>query len=386
VAGLRQQTAADREFTRALANSEFELYFQPVASITSGEIEALEALVRWRHPDEGLLAPSTFLSEIERSPNARLFTHHILESALRQAAAWTAAGKTCRVAVNVSAHMVNHALADDVRDLLAETRVPPHLLILEVTESAVMDDPIAATRALDQLARLGIGGVAIDDFGTGHSSLGRLRDLPLDALKIDRSFVAELDRGVDPAFVRSVIDLAHHLALRVVAEGIEDEQSWRCLARLGCDAGQGYWLSPPLSADAVIGWLDAHDAPRLAEVGVAGEGRPGAGGRALGRLAGAFEHSPEPTLLSDPRHRWVLVNAAARDLLQTRTILERHIDDTVRDGDGGVLSKALGELDKHSPLAGTCEVRLDNGETRQLHYQLRRSFIPEHYVWVLSSA
>src|SRR4051794_11810675 len=284
------------QVTRAIAHNEFELEFQPIASITSGQIESFEALVRWNHPEKGRLPPALFLAAIERSPGCWAFTHHVLGLAAAQARDWIAAGHPSQVAVNVSAHLVDRRLATELPELLATVGVPPRMMVLEITESAVMDDPVQATRALDQLAAVGIGGIAIDDFGTGQSSLGRLRDLPIDSLKIDRSFVAELDHGVAPAFVRSIIDLGHYLGHRIVAEGVEDEQTWRTLAHLGCDAGQGYWLSPPLPAAELCRWLEKHDVPQLAGVGAIGDRRHGPGRRALDRIVGAFDRAPEAML------------------------------------------------------------------------------------------
>jgi EAL domain-containing protein (putative c-di-GMP-specific phosphodiesterase class I) len=377
---------AAADFERALANDEFELHYQPIAGIASGRIETLEALVRWRHPSDGLLMPGHFLPTLERSTTIWRFTLHVLEKAAAHLRDWIAAGHACQVAVNVSAHLVTLRLAHELAQLLGELGVPPRMVALEVTESAVMQDPVAATRALEQLAMLGIGTIAIDDFGTGYSNLGRLRDLPIDALKVDRSFVAELDRGVDPAFVSSVIDLAHHLGLTVTAEGIEDEETWRCLARLGCDNGQGYWLSRPLPAGDVEGWLAQHDIARLAQLGVVGERRHGAGRRALDRIADAFDRAAQPMLLSDPSHCWAAVNAAARSLLQVEAdaLVERHVDDTVRRVDGLELTSLFGAMPERLGLAGLCEVVVGDGTKRRVRYELGRSMIPDHHFWVLT--
>jgi EAL domain-containing protein (putative c-di-GMP-specific phosphodiesterase class I) len=374
------------EVTRAIAHKEFELDFQPIASITSGEIEAFEALVRWNHPEKGRLPPALFLAPIERSPACWAFTHHVLELAAAQARDWIAAGHTSQVAVNVSAHLVDQRLATELPELLATVGVPPRMMVLEITESAVMDDPVKATRALDQLAAVDFGGIAIDDFGTGQSSLGRLRDLPIDSLKIDRSFVAELDQGVAPAFVRSIIDLGHYLGLRIVAEGIEDGQIWRTLAHLGCDAGQGYWLSPPLPAGELCRWLEEHDVGHLARVGAIGDRRDGPGRRALDRIAGAFDRAPEAMLMSDSAHRCVAINAAARSLLRVRTsaMIDRHVQDLVRDTPEGRLTSALDTLAQGEHVTGACEITIGVGSSRRVRYELRRSAIPHHHVWVLA--
>ena len=371
---------------RAIAHGEFELHFQPIASITSGQIDVLEALVRWNHPPKVQLAPSLFLPLIERSPVSWAFTRHVFELAAGQAREWMSAGLTSQIAVNVSAHLVDQRLATELTELLADAGVPPRMVILEITESAVMDDPVGATRALDQLAALGLGGIAIDDFGTGQSSLGRLRDLPIDSLKIDRSFVAELGRGVDPAFVRSIIELGHYLGLRIVAEGIEDEETWRTLAHLGCDAGQGYWLSPPLPAQELRGWLEQHDVVHLARLGAIGEGRHPPGRRALDRIAGAFDRAPEAMLMSDPAHRWVAINAAARSLLRVRAsaMIERHVNDLVRDETGSQLTSVLSALAQREQLTGACEITIGDGSRSRVRYELRRSMIPHYHVWALA--
>jgi EAL domain-containing protein (putative c-di-GMP-specific phosphodiesterase class I) len=375
------------EIERSIAEGRFELYYQPVAAIGDGHIEALEALVRWNHPREGLLPPSLFLPNVEQSSLAWPFTRHVLERAARQIREWMGAGQRCQVAVNVSAHLVNRRLVSELEELLQETGIPARVLALEVTESAVMQDPISATRALDRLAALGIGGIAIDDFGTGHSSLARLRDLPIDALKIDRSFIAELHGSADPAFVRAVIDLAHYLSLRVVAEGVEHEETWGSLARLGCDSGQGFWLSPPMPADEVPQWLAQHDPEALAGVGAVSERRLGPGRRALDRIAGAFDRAPEAMLLSDYGHRWVAVNAAARSLLQAgaSSLLDRHVDETTRPHDGPELSRLLHSLADQPQRSGTCDLIVGDGLRQRVRYELRRTMIPDHHVWVLAA-
>jgi EAL domain-containing protein (putative c-di-GMP-specific phosphodiesterase class I) len=374
------------EIGRAIADDQFELHFQPIASITTGQIEALEALVRWNHPEQGCLTPALFLPAVEASDVAWLFSLHVIEMAAAHARSWIDAGHFCQVAVNISAQLVDRRLASELPGLLAASGVPPQMFALEITESAVMDDPISATRALDQLAELGFGGIAIDDFGTGHSSLGRLRDLPINALKIDRSFVAELDRGADPAFVRSVIDLAHYLDLRVIAEGVEDEQTWQTLARCGCDSGQGFWLSPPMPAEEIHDWLLRHDVQGLAQLGRVGDRRHGVGRRALDRIAGAFDRAPQAMLMSDPTHRWVAVNGAARSLLEVRagTLLAQHMDDTAFHDGGGRVSSLLDTLAGQQQIEGMIDVTAGDGSRRRVRYELRRTMIPGHHVWVLS--
>jgi EAL domain-containing protein (putative c-di-GMP-specific phosphodiesterase class I) len=206
--------------------------------------------VRWRHPGRGLIAPDQFISLAEQTGTIKPLTVWVLRAALRQAKAWRAAGLAFPVAVNLSARTLHDpTLPEEIERLLAASGVPPDALGLEITESAIMVDPARAMEVLTRLSRMGVA-LSIDDFGTGYSSLGYLKKLPVAELKIDRSFVVQMDRDADDAvIVRSTIDLAHNLGLTVVAEGVENRATWDRLADLKCDAAQGYYLSRPVPAE-----------------------------------------------------------------------------------------------------------------------------------------
>jgi diguanylate cyclase (GGDEF)-like protein len=243
------------DLRRAIEGGELVLHYQPQVDVRTGTLAAVEALVRWRHPQRGLVAPDVFIPLAEQTRLIRPLSRWVLGTALRQYAEWHAAGLSIPIALNLSAHDLHDpTLPDLVTELLRSYAVPPEHLRVEITESSLMADP---TRARDVLARLRAVGVqiAIDDFGTGYSSLAYLKDLAVDELKIDGSFVDAMsaDAGAR-AIVRAVIDLSDDLGLRVVAEGVEDQATWEALAALGCDVAQGYYFAPPLGAADVAGW------------------------------------------------------------------------------------------------------------------------------------
>jgi diguanylate cyclase (GGDEF)-like protein len=225
------------------------LHYQPQVRLADAEIVAVEALVRWAHPDRGLLMPAAFLPTAERGGLEVPLTHHLIAVAVRQAAAWTAGGWSCRVSVNVSPGALNDdAFADRVLAALAGAGLPAGQLRLELTETSIMTDPGRAVRALREVSAHGVS-VSVDDFGTGFSSLVQLRDVPADELKIDRTFVRDLRAGTpDAVMVRSSIDLGHNLGLEVVAEGVEDLDTLARLREMACDYAQGYALSRPVPA------------------------------------------------------------------------------------------------------------------------------------------
>jgi len=232
------------------------LYYQPQIAIATGEVVGVEALLRWRHPERGLIGPEELIRVVEPTPVMRLLTDRVLHEVIAQVAAWRDAGRPLRAAVNVSARDLHAGdIADRVDDLLHEYGVPPDLLQLEITESALMADPHRVLNTITRLDRMGVA-ISLDDFGTGYSSLQHLRRLPLAEVKIDRSFVLGMaaDRG-DAAIVRSVIDLAEALGLRAVAEGVEDERTWRLLTEAGCHAAQGWFHARPMPAPELADWL-----------------------------------------------------------------------------------------------------------------------------------
>ena len=241
------------DLRRALEEDELLLHFQPQCSLATGALSGVEALVRWDHPTYGLLAPERFLPLAERTGLVHSLTKYVLNAAMGDCRRWYDEGIFLPVAVNLSARtLMDAGFSRDVEQVLAYWGVPPELLVLEITESALMADPDRARDLLIELSSLGVQ-ISIDDFGTGYSSLTCLRTLPVDELKIDRSFVTDmLTQSNDAFIVRSVVRLGHDLGLRVVAEGIEDEEVREALAALGCDVGQGYGLGMPVPAALLL--------------------------------------------------------------------------------------------------------------------------------------
>jgi diguanylate cyclase (GGDEF)-like protein len=244
------------ELRRALAEEELVLYFQPKVAIPTGEVTGVEALLRWQHPTRGILGPLEFLPAAEQTALMRPITLYVIERALRQCAGWRWAGHPLTVAVNLSAsNLLDVTLPDEVVRLLKTTGAQAPWLELEITENAVMADPERAVEVISGLRALGIS-LSIDDFGTGYSSLAYLKRLAVDELKIDRSFVMNMEHdSADAAIVRSTIDLGRNLGLRVVAEGVETDGAWRILEDCRCDLAQGYLISRPLPADELSRWL-----------------------------------------------------------------------------------------------------------------------------------
>ncbi|WP_433369462.1 putative bifunctional diguanylate cyclase/phosphodiesterase [Actinoplanes sp. CA-142083] len=235
------------------------LFYQPQIAIATGEVVGVEALLRWQHPERGLVGPEELIRVAEPTPVMRLLTQRVLHDVVAQVAAWRDAGRPLRAAVNVSARDLHAGgIADRVEELLDEYGVPADLIQLEITESALMADPHRVLNTITRLDRMGVA-ISLDDFGTGYSSLQHLRRLPLAEVKIDRSFVLGMaaDRG-DAAIVRSVIDLAEALGLRAVAEGVEDERTWRLLAAAGCHAAQGWFHARPMPAEELATWLSRY--------------------------------------------------------------------------------------------------------------------------------
>jgi diguanylate cyclase (GGDEF)-like protein len=246
------------ELRRALDNDELVLFFQPKVALQSGETIGVEALVRWQHPERGLLGPGEFLGLAERTGLIAYITRWVLDAAVRQCGEWRAEGIDLPVAVNLAAaNIVDTTLPDAVAETLRRWDVPADRLECEISEDTVMGDPRRATDVLERLRALGVR-LSLDDFGTGHSSLSYLKRLPLDEVKIDRSFVSGMaDDASDAAIVRSTIDLARHLGLAVVAEGVETSEVLDVLASLECDVAQGFLLSRPLPAGELGVWLAA---------------------------------------------------------------------------------------------------------------------------------
>jgi diguanylate cyclase (GGDEF)-like protein len=242
----------------ALEQHEFVLLYQPKQALGSGLITGVEALLRWEHPELGLLLPTDFIGMVEQTSLVGPVSLYVIDVALEQINRWREHGIELEMSANLSArNLLDQGLAGQIERLLRRHEVPSDMLTIEVTESAAMADPERAVAVLEELRELGVG-VSIDDFGSGNASIAYLTRLPANELKIDRSFVTDIaENPRDEAIVRSTIELARHLGLRVVAEGIETEAALHLLSELGCDTGQGYLISRPLGAEALSAWLAA---------------------------------------------------------------------------------------------------------------------------------
>jgi diguanylate cyclase len=249
------------ELRRAIDHQQLILHYQPKVNAHTGQMLGVEALVRWQHPEHGLLPPGEFIPLAERTGLIGPLTNYVLDAALRQCRDWRQAGHELAVAVNVSARsLLDLAFPDQIAGLLARWELPARLLVVEITESTIMADPTHAREILSRLNIMGVQ-VAIDDFGTGYSSMAHLKTLPVHELKIDRSFVSQMTSDTrDAVIVRSTVDLGRNLGLRVVAEGVEDVVTLRELDALGCNAIQGYYISRPVPGDDLIHWLEQHQA------------------------------------------------------------------------------------------------------------------------------
>ncbi len=249
------------ELRTALTCDQLVMHYQPKIDLNTGEVHSVEALVRWDHPTRGLLYPDVFLALVEENGLMPALTRAALTLALDQVATCPIHGQQLTVAVNLSASsLVDVNLPEEVAAMLADRGIQPHALQLEVTEEFLMADRV---RALDILTRLRKGGIQIslDDFGTGYSSLSYLRDLPIDELKLDRSFVIPMaDDARATALVASIIGLAHSLGLRIVAEGVENQVAYTELARMGCDQAQGYFMCRPVAIAELQHWLNRRHA------------------------------------------------------------------------------------------------------------------------------
>lgn len=247
------------EVRPALERGEFTLFYQPQIALRTGRVTGVEALLRWRHPERGMIPPLQFISLIEQTALVGPVTLHVIDLALHQSSRWREEGLQLGMSVNLSARNLHDPeLPVQIAALLARHTVPAATLTLEVTESAAMADPETAVEVLEALRALGVG-VSIDDFGSGNASIAYLAKLPVGELKIDRSFVTPMcESPRDEAIVRTTIDLARHLELHVVAEGIETAEVCERLAAMGCDTGQGYLISRPAPAEELTPWLIGH--------------------------------------------------------------------------------------------------------------------------------
>jgi predicted signal transduction protein with EAL and GGDEF domain len=246
------------ELRAGIARGELAVHYQPQVDLTTGTLSGLEALVRWEHPVHGRLMPPAFLPAVEQTSLMRPFTERVITDALDRAAAWAGGPLDVPIAINVAAaNLLDNTFPATVGRLLREAGIAADRLCIEVTENAVMADTERTVAVLARLRELGVR-VSIDDFGTGHSSLARLKELPVDELKIDKGFVFNMhadDR--DAAIVEAAVTLARRLNLSVVAEGVETQAAWHALHALGCDQAQGFLVSRPLPPLDLEAWSAA---------------------------------------------------------------------------------------------------------------------------------
>ncbi len=250
------------DLRHAVDDHQLRLYLQPKINLHTGLVLGAEALVRWEHPTRGLVPPMNFIPFAEQTGFVRVLTHWMIEQVTAHSERLREAGQPMKLALNLSTRdLIDPELPNKVETALLRHRVPPAMLILEITESAIMDDPQRALGTLNRLHALGVK-LSIDDFGTGYSSLAYLKQLPVDELKIDKSFVMNMQDDLqDAKIVRSTIDLAHNLGLTVVAEGVENIKSWKLLEALKCDEVQGYYVPKPMPAEAFAAWVAGWEAP-----------------------------------------------------------------------------------------------------------------------------
>lgn len=243
------------EIKLAVEQNQLSLFVQPKIDFTTGKVFAVEALVRWNHPERGLLYPDMFIPFAEQTGHISKISHWMLSEASRYAAIWKKEGLDITLAVNLSARdLIDIELPNKLKEILIKHGLSSDSLSLEITESSIMEDPERALETVERIAKMGIS-LSIDDFGTGYSSLAYLKRLPVHELKIDKSFVMNLEHDQnDATIVKSTIELGHNLGLKVVAEGIENKKSWDILKSMGCDYGQGYLMSKPINANQMTEW------------------------------------------------------------------------------------------------------------------------------------
>lgn len=252
----QRQICLIRDLRHAPAKAELQLHYQPKLDIADGHVRQAEALLRWQHPELGMISPGEFIPLAERSGSITLLTAWVIEEVMRQWREWAERGLHVQVSLNIATEdLIDPQLPARVSELLIKYQVPAEQLIFEITESGVMLNPEIALQVLHGLRECGIS-LSVDDFGTGYSSLAQLKRMPVQELKIDQSFIRDLDdASEDAVIVRSTIEMSHSLGLKVVAEGVELERSLQLLARWNCDTAQGYLISRPLAAQAFETWM-----------------------------------------------------------------------------------------------------------------------------------
>ncbi|MDH3461957.1 MAG: GGDEF domain-containing phosphodiesterase, partial [Burkholderiaceae bacterium] len=252
------------ELRTAVDNEQLRLFLQPKIALDSGRVVGAEALVRWQHPQRGMVQPMQFIPFAEQTGFIRVLTGWMIEQCSSRSRTLRAQGLDLKFAINLSTRdLLDQDLPARLERLLACDAMDPRLLCMEITESAIMDDPQRAMRTLRQLHDMGLR-LSIDDFGTGYSSLAYLKLLPIHELKIDKSFVMAMERDrADLKIVRSTIDLAHNLGLSVVAEGVENAQTWAVLSALKCDEAQGYFMAKPMPEADFADWMATWKPPEV---------------------------------------------------------------------------------------------------------------------------
>jgi EAL domain-containing protein (putative c-di-GMP-specific phosphodiesterase class I) len=253
-----ERQALRRDLQRAIGEGQLVLHYQPIVSAEDGRATAVEALVRWEHPTRGMIRPDLFIPAAERDMESiRALTLHTIELAARFARD-ELPESSIRVAVNLSpAALADRRLPEEIGRVIDRSGIGPGRLEVEITETAFVIGEAAVVNAIQRMRAAGVGSIVLDDFGVGHSSLTRLRTLPIDGLKIDRALAGDLARRESEVIVTSIMEMAHGLGLPVTAEGVEDERTKRRLGELGCDSIQGYGVSPPLEAHDLTLWLAA---------------------------------------------------------------------------------------------------------------------------------
>ncbi|MBC3873315.1 bifunctional diguanylate cyclase/phosphodiesterase [Undibacterium flavidum] len=252
----QQNLSLMAELKHAIEHNELQLYYQPKVDLRSNTISEVEALIRWIHPKRGVIPPDQFIPFAESTGFIATITEWVIERALEQRAAWQTIGLPLSISINISARdLLNAKLPAKFAQLMQTHNASPDWLSLEITESAIMTDPKGAMHVLNQLRQSGLH-MSIDDFGTGYSSLAYLKKLPVNELKIDKSFITDMENDPDDAtIVRSTIDLGHNMGLRVIAEGVENQATWDALMAMGCDSIQGYFVSRPLAPEKLMLWI-----------------------------------------------------------------------------------------------------------------------------------
>jgi diguanylate cyclase (GGDEF)-like protein len=255
----------------AIERGEFEMYYQPKVRLSDGRVAGAEALIRWNHPERGMVSPDEFIPLVEKTVLLSPLTTYVMEHVMRQWRVWADEGTAIPIAINLSPRsLLDRQLPDQVAALLERFAMPPAYLRLELTESFLMADSGRSNAVLHELARTGLS-LSIDDFGTGYSSLSHLKALPIDEIKVDRSFVMDMNEdGNDYMIVRATVDLGKNLGLRVVAEGVEDRETFDRLGDFGCDEAQGYYISRPMPLDEFGRWLSVRTPEAIVHEGPAG--------------------------------------------------------------------------------------------------------------------